>query len=75
MFYLTDTLMTDLFIEEMYTPQVLALNKTQMCRIINTVRGYAMTPDSFTKKELINYLIDGGCYSSWLRGKTHTEVI
>jgi len=66
--------MTDLFIEEMYTSDVLALNKLQMCNIINTVRGYAMTPDTWTRDELINYLIDGGIYSSWLDGKTQTTT-
>ena len=67
--------MTDLFIEEMYTSDVLALSNIQMCNIINTVRGYAMTPDSWTRDELINYLIDGGIYSSWLRGETQTTSI
>jgi len=67
--------MTDLFIEEMYMPEVNKLNKLQMCDIINKVRGYAMTPDSWTRDELINYLIDGGIYSSWLRGETQTTSI
>lgn len=67
--------MTDLFLEEMHMPEVRALNKQQMCNIINTVRGYAMTPDRWTREELISYLIDGGIYSSWLSGKKQTTAI
>ena len=58
--------MIDLFTEELHMQEVLALNKQQMCNIINTVRGYSMTPDLWTREELINYLIDGGVFSSWL---------
>ena len=46
-----------------------------MCDIINQVRGYAMTPDSWTREELINYLIDGGIYLSWLNGYAQVTTI
>ena len=67
--------MTDLFIEELNTSAVNNLNKQKMCSIINHVRGYAMTPDLWTRKELITYLIDGGVYSSWLQGHKQTTTI
>tara|TARA_B100001057_G_C22664289_1_gene877200 strand:+ start:131 stop:346 length:216 start_codon:yes stop_codon:yes gene_type:complete len=67
--------MTDLFIQEQYTSKVDKLNKQEMCNIINNVRGYAMTPDLWTREELINYLIDGGIYLSWLSGHKQTTTI
>ena len=59
--------MTDLYLNELCTPAVDKLNKQEMCNIINQVRGYAMTPDTWSRQELKNYLIDGGIYLTWLR--------
>ena len=41
------------------------MTKSQMCDIINDVRGYTFTPDVWSKEELLNYLIDGGIYTSY----------
>ena len=41
------------------------MTKSQMCTIINDVRGYTFTPDVWSKEELLNYLIDGGIYTSF----------
>tara|TARA_B100001094_G_C18183938_1_gene802565 strand:- start:182 stop:364 length:183 start_codon:yes stop_codon:yes gene_type:complete len=59
--------MVDLFIHEMHEPAVRKLNKQQMCDIINQIDGHSMTPDVWTKKELMVFLIEGGAYDSWLR--------
>ena len=67
--------MTDLYLNERCTSKVDKLNKQEMCNIINQVRGYSMTPDSWTREELINYLIDGGIYLSWLNGHKQTTTI
>ena len=67
--------MTDLYLNELCTSKVDELNKQEMCDIINQVRGYAMTPDRWTRKELTNYLIDGGIYLSWLNGFHQTTAI
>ena len=67
--------MTDLYLNERFTSKVDKLNKHEMCNIINQVRGYAMTPDTWTREELTNYLIDGGIYLSWLRGHKQTTTI
>ena len=67
--------MTDLYLNERCTSKVDKLNKQEMCTIINQVRGYAMTPDSWTREELTNYLIDGGIYLSWLNGHKQTTTI
>ena len=67
--------MTDLYLNERCTSKVDKLNKQEMCDIINQVRGYAMTPDTWTREELTNYLIDGGIYLSWLNGHKQTTTI
>ena len=44
-----------------------------MCDIINEVRGYAMTPKVWSKEELLNYLIDGGIYTSYQWRQTNAN--
>ena len=67
--------MTDLYLNELCTSLVDKFNKQEMCNIINQVRGYTMTPDSWTREELKNYLIQGGIYLSWLNGHKQTTTI
>ena len=51
------------------------LTKQQMCNVINSVRGYAMTPDVWTRDELLSYLIDGACWYSYLNNRTQKTFI
>jgi len=64
--------MTDLFLMEQYEHAVCKLSKQEMCDIINQVRGYSMTPDTWTKKELMKFLIEGACYYSWRHQQNQT---
>lgn len=67
--------MVDLYLNERCTSKVDKLNKQEMCNIINSVRGYAMTPDSWSREELTNYLIEGGAYLAWIQGHTQQTMV
>lgn len=49
------------------------LTKVEMCDIINEVRGYSVTPDIWSKEELLNYLIDGGIYTTYQWRQTNAN--